>query len=160
MKKATAGVMDALSKGINAELASYIFYKRAADKLKNKELADMLLKLAGEEKDHYRILEGEYDSLVRSEKWVTYNDILRKPGLPEPPEEMAEPHKRRIAALGLLDDAEKILKMAITLEEEARDLYRSQVDVVKDPEAVEMYTYLAKFEQGHVNLITGWLKKL
>jgi rubrerythrin len=57
-------------------------------------------------------------------------------------------------------DIRSILGMALELEEEARDLYRSQVDKVDDPLAKEMYIFLSKFEQGHVNLISGWLQKL
>jgi hypothetical protein len=113
-----------------------------------------------EEKDHYWTLEGEYDSLVRSEKWITYNDILRKNDLPEMPEEMTETHKKRLETLDLLNDEISILRMAVELEEEARDLYRSQVDAVDDPTAREMYSFLAKVEQGHVNVINSWIGKL
>ncbi len=160
MKESTQQSLDTLSKGINAELASYIFYKRASEKIEDQQIAAMLTKLAGEEKDHYWTLETEYDSLVRSEKWISYNDIMRKNGLPEIPEEMSEKHKRRLDALEATSHIRSILGMAIELEEEARDLYRSQIDNVDDPLAKEMYTFLSKFEQGHVNIINGWLAKL
>jgi len=160
MKESTQQSLDTLSKGINAELAAYIFYKRASEKIEDQQIAAMLIKLAGEEKDHYWTLETEYDSLVRSEKWISYNDIMRKNGLPEIPEEMSEKHKRRLDALETTSDIRSILGMAIELEEEARDLYRSQIDNVDDPLAKEMYTFLSKFEQGHVNIINGWLAKL
>ena len=157
MKESTQQSLDTLSKGINAELAAYVFYKRASEKIEDQQIAAMLTKLAGEEKDHYWALETEYDSLVRSEKWISYNDIMRKNGMPE---EMAENHKRRLDALEATSDIRSILGMAIELEEEARDLYRSQVDKVDDPLAKEMFTFLSKFEQGHVNVINGWLAKL
>lgn len=160
MKESTQQSLDTLSKGINAELAAYVFYKRASEKIEDRQLADMLNELAGEEKDHYWALEAEYDSLVRSEKWISYNDIMRKNGLPEMPEEMAETHKNRLDALEATTDIRSILGMALELEEEARDLYRSQVDKVDDPLAKEMYIFLSKFEQGHVNIISGWLEKL
>jgi rubrerythrin len=160
MKESTQQALDVLSKGISAELAAYVFYKRAAEKIENKEVIDLLNKLAMEEKDHYWTLEGEYDSLVRSEKWITYNDILRKNDLPEMPEEMTETHKKRLETLDLLNDEISILRMAVELEEEARDLYRSQVDAVDDPTAREMYSFLAKVEQGHVNVINSWIGKL
>ncbi len=160
MKESTQQSLDTLSKGINAELAAYVFYKRASEKIEDQQIAAMLNKLAGEEKDHYWTLEAEYDSLVRSEKWISYNDIMRKNGLPEIPEEMAGNHKRRLDALEATSDIRSILGMAIELEEEAGDLYRSQVDKVDDPLAKEMFTFLSKFEQGHVNIISGWLAKL
>lgn len=160
MKESTQQSLDTISIGINAELAAYIFYKRASEKIEDQQIAAMLTKLAGEEKDHYWTLEAEYDSLVRSEKWISYNDIMRKDGLPEIPEEMTEKQKTRLDALEATSDISSILEMAIELEEEARDLYRSQVDKVDDPLAKEMYTFLSKFEQGHVNIISNWLAKL
>jgi rubrerythrin len=160
MKEATQQSLDALSEGINAELAAYVFYKRAGEKVNNRELSALLGRLAGEEKDHYWTLEAEYDSLVRSEKWVTYNDIMRKEGLPEMPEEMAEVHSKRLALLESTDDPREILSIAIELEEQARDFYLSQIDKVSDPAASDFYSYLSKFEQGHVNVLTGWMKKI
>ena len=160
MKESTQLSLDTLSKGINAELAAYIFYKRASEKIEDQQIAAMLIKLAGEEKDHYWTLETEYDSLVRSEKWISYNDIMRKDGLPEIPEEMSGKHKKRLEALEATSDIRSILGMAVELEEEARDFYRSQIDKIDDPLAKEMYTFLSKFEQGHINVINGWLVKL
>ncbi len=160
MKESTQQSLDTLSIGINAELAAYIFYKRASEKIEDQQIAAMLTKLAGEEKDHYWTLEAEYDSLVRSEKWISYNDIMRKDGLPEIPDEMSEKHKKRLDASEATSDSRSILEMAFELEEEARDLYRSQVEKVDDPLAKEMYTFLSKFEQGHVNVISSQLAKL
>lgn len=160
MKESTQQSLDTLSIGINAELAAYIFYKRASEKIDDQKIAVMLTKLAGEEQDHYRTLETEYDSLVRSEKWISYNDIMRKDGLPEIPDEMTERHKKRLDALEATSEIRSILEMAIELEEEARDFYSSQIDRVDDPVAREIYTFLSKFEQGHVNIINNWLAKL
>jgi rubrerythrin len=160
MKEATQKSLDALSKGINAELAAYVFYKRAGEHIKHKELAKLLTDLAVEEKDHYWILETEYDSLVRSEKWVTYNDIMRKKGLPEIPEEMTEPHRKRIETVEKTDDPMIILNVAIQLETDARDFYQSLIEAETDPLAKEMYIFLSKFEQGHVNILTSWQSKI
>jgi rubrerythrin len=160
MKESTRESLDALSRGINGELAAYVFYKRASEKLSGSDVAEMLGRLAGEEKDHYWTLETEYDSLVRSEKWVTYNDIMRKEGLPDMPEEMAETHKKRLDALEKTGDVRAILNMAVELETEARSLYQSQIEKVDDPAAKEMYEFLTKFEQGHINVINNWLAKL
>jgi rubrerythrin len=159
MKEATQKSLEALSRGINAELAAYVFYKRAGEIIKHPEISPLLEKLAGEEKDHYWILETQHDNLVRSEKWVTYNDIMRKSGLPEIPEDMAETHKKRLAKLDKMTDPIAILKLAIELEEEARDFYQSQLEIIDDKAARDFYSYLTKFEQGHVNVLTGWLKK-
>jgi rubrerythrin len=159
MKEATQKSLEALSRGINAELAAYVFYKKAGEIIKHPEISPLLVKLAEEEKDHYWGLETQHDNLVRSEKWVTYNDIMRKSGLPDIPEDMAETHKNRLAKLDKMTDPVAILKLAIELEEEARDFYQSQLNIIEDPAARDFYSYLTKFEQGHVNVLTGWLKK-
>jgi rubrerythrin len=160
MKEATQQSLDVLSEGINAELAAYVFYKRAGEKVSNRDLSALLDRLAGEEKDHYWTLEAEYDSLVRSEKWVTYNDIMRKTGLPEIPEEMTEIHRNRLALLNSTNESREILSIAIELEEQARDFYLAQIDKVNDPAAADFYSYLSKFEQGHVNILLSWMKKI
>jgi rubrerythrin len=160
MKEATRRSLDALSQGINAELAAYVFYKKAGEKIKDAEFVSLMNRLAGEEKDHYWTLEAEHDSLVRSEKWVSYNDIMRKSGLPDIPEDMTDIHRRRLAELEKTDNILKILELAIDLEGRARDFYQSQIGKVADPAADEMFSYLAKFEQGHVNVLTNWKKKM
>jgi rubrerythrin len=86
--------------------------------------------------------------------------MMRKSGLPEIPEEMAQAHKARLEKLDKTKDSHQILGIAIGLEEEARDFYKSQVEKVKDPVATEVYSFLAKFEQGHVNILTAWKNKL
>ena len=160
MKDMTQKSLDMLTWGINSELAAYMFYKKAAEKIDDKKHVEMFEKLAGEEKDHYWTLEAEYDSLVRSEKWNTYNDLMRKSGLPDMPEEMTETHKKRIDMLDTISDIKKILEIALELEEDAHNYYTSQIEKVSDPVAKEMLGYLAKFELGHVNLIKKWMKEL
>jgi rubrerythrin len=160
MKESIQKSLDILSGGINAELAAYVFYKKAAEKIDNDKYIEMFEKLAGEEKDHYWTLEAEYDSLVRSEKWVTYNDLMRKSGLPDMPEEMAEIHKKRIDQLENLNEIDKILGLALELEEAAYGYYIAQIDKIDDPVAKEMLGFLSKFELGHVNLIKKWIREL
>jgi rubrerythrin len=159
MKESTQQSLDILSKGINQELAAYVFYKRAAEKVDD-DYKTMLLDLAGDEKDHYWVLEGEYNSLLRSEKWVTYNDIMRKEGLPEIPEEMSDHHQKRLDTLDSVDDIKDVLDLALALEREAHELYSSQIDNFDDPVAKEMLTFLAKFELGHVKIIEKRIAEL
>ena len=79
--------LQALSTGIQAEVASYVFYIEAAKKATNENQKEILVKLAYEEKDHFHILERQYDSLIRTEKWISTTDILKAEGLPEISEE-------------------------------------------------------------------------
>jgi rubrerythrin len=143
-------VLDGLSKGILAELSAYIFYKRCLGLTRDKRITEILTKLAADEKDHYRILEGQYDSLVRSEMWVTYNDILRKAGLPDIDEKTEDVHEKLIDQVDGNSTPLQMLEIALLLEERARDLYADLAKKVADPKGKETYEFLTKFESGHV----------
>lgn len=150
MSPVEKSVLDGLSKGILAELAAYVFYKKCLGLTKDNRITEILTKLAADEKDHYRILEGQYDNLVRSEMWVTYNDILRKSGLPDIDEKTEDVHDKLIDSVNADTTPLQMLEIALILEERARDLYADLAKKVTDPKGKETYEFLAKFESGHV----------
>lgn len=143
-------VLDGLSKGIQAELASYVFYKKSLGVIKDKKLRDILAELAGEEKNHFRILEGQYDNLVRSEMWNTVTDVLRQNGLPDINEHMDKVHEELIDEVTESTTPMRVLQIALILEERAYNLYKGLAQKVADSKGKETYNYLAKFENGHV----------
>jgi rubrerythrin len=153
MSPVEKSVLEGLNKGIQAELAAYVFYKKGLKITKNDKLREILSKLAYDEKDHYRILEGQYDSLVRSEMWNTYTDILRREGLPNIDEKLDEVQDTLISKINDSSTPGQILEIALKLEERARDLYIDLAKIVTDPKGKDTYEYLAKFETGHVNKI-------
>jgi rubrerythrin len=159
MSPVEKSVLDGLSIGIQAELAAYVFYKKCLKITKDKRITDILSKLAADEKDHYRILEGQYDNLVRSEMWVTYNDILCKAGLPDIDEKTENIHDKLIDQINSNSTPLQMLKIALILEERARDLYADFATKVKDPKGKETYEYLAKFEAGHVAKVTKMMEE-
>ena len=153
-------VLMALTSGIQSEVASYVFYLEAAQKSAADSVKGVLEKLAYEEKDHYHILERQYDSLVRSEKWISTSDILKQEGLPEINEAMSAEHQGLIDEVAATDSLEQILTIAYRLEEEAYTLFAGAVDKVKSDEGKKIFQQLAKFEQGHMDLIAEMQKKL
>jgi rubrerythrin len=150
MSPVEKAVLDNLTKGIQAEIAAYVFYKKSMEIIKDNKLKNILARLAAEEKDHYRILEGQYDSLVRSEMWVTYNYVLFKEGLPDIDEKIEEVHNELIDKITESSTPMEILKTALFLEERACDLYTELASKTDDLKGKETYEYLAKFENGHV----------
>jgi len=150
MSPVEKAILEGLNKGIQAELAAYIFYKKCLKLSNEQKLIDILTRLAQDEKDHYKILEGQYDSLVRSEMWVTYNDILRKQGLPDIDEKMEEIHDTLIDKVSAKSTPLEMLQIALKLEERARDLYTALAKTIADPKGKDTYEFLAKFESGHV----------
>ena len=145
--------LAALSAGIQSEVASYVFYLEAARKTVAEKHRDVLEKLALEEKEHFRVLERQYDSLVRSEKWISTADILKQEGLPEITEAMSHEHQQLIDEVTGADTMAKILDIAYRLEEDAHNLFASAKDKVESEEGRKMFEQLSKFEEGHMRMI-------
>jgi len=121
--KVNPEIIEALTDGIQSEIATYMFYIEAIKIVDNDEMKSILENLAGEEKKHFQILERQHDSLVRSEKWISTADILKQEGLPEINKEMQDKHKDLITNVQNLKDNREILEMALKLEEEARPFH-------------------------------------
>ena len=150
MSPVEKAVLEGLSKGIQAELAAYVFYKKGMEVTKDEKLSAILADLAGEEKKHYRILEGQYDNLIRSEMWNTITDVLKKEGLPDIDEKMEGVHEDFIEEISESTTPMRILEIALVFEERAFNLYTDLAKKVDDPKGKETYEYLAKFENSHV----------
>ena len=106
MVKPHPDILSALTAGIQAEVAAYVFYLEASKKVEDKNLAKPLSDLAIEERKHFQILERQYDSLIRSEKWISTADILKQNGLPEIGEDMTNEHKDLVDDVGRMKTAE------------------------------------------------------
>ncbi len=148
-----------LTSGIQSEVASYVFYIESAKKREAGRIKEVLQRLAGEEKQHFHILERQYDSLVRSEKWISTADILKQEGLPEIGEEMSNAHRELLDEVAQADSITAILDIAYRLEVEARDLFRAAADKAVSQEGKKMFEQLAKMEAGHMKIISGMREK-
>ncbi|SYZ72131.1 hypothetical protein TRIP_C20246 [Candidatus Zixiibacteriota bacterium] len=153
-------ILAALTAGIQSEVATYVFYIEAAKLVTDEEIRVTLRQLAGEEKGHFQILEKQYDSLVRSEKWISTADILKQPGLPEITEEMEAQHKALVVKVRQAKDKREILELALGLERAANALFVKEAGEAKSKEERETFEHLARFEQGHINLISGMIARL
>ncbi len=145
--------LSALTAGIQSEVASYVFYLEASKKSVARQHKEVLEKLAHEEKDHFHILERQYDSLVRSEKWISTADILKQKGLPEITEEMSELHRELIDKVLAAGTMKTILDIAFGLEKDAHDLFEGAKKKVNTPEGQRMFEQLSRFEEGHMRII-------
>ncbi len=153
-------MINALTRGIESEIQSYVFYTEALKKLENENFKEIIEKLALEEKKHFFILEGQHDALMRSEKWNTTADVLRQPGLPKINEEMASKHKGLLDNVKAASTEREILDMALKLEEDARDLFLKMSKGAGSEEAKKTFDHLADFEQGHVHLVNNMIKQV
>lgn len=145
--------LAALTAGIQSEVASYVFYTEAAKKSEASGHKEILEKLACEEKEHFHVLERQYDSLVRSEKWISTADILKQEGLPDITEDMSREHRQLMDEVAGAGSMKAILDIAYRLEEEAYQLFSSARDMVTSDEGRKMFEQLSRFEQGHMKTI-------
>jgi rubrerythrin len=153
-------ILEALTTGIQSEVAAYVFYTEALKKVDRDDFKTTLETLAGEEKKHFHVLERQYDSLVRSEKWISTADILKQNGLPDIGEDMAEKHKDLAIKVNALDSLGQLLDMALQLEKDARDLFWKLAEDAKTVEGRKIFGHLAGFEEGHVRLVNDMIEKL
>lgn len=153
-------ILEALTAGIKSEVAAYVFYVEASKKQMSSEIKDTLQKLALEEKDHFHVLERQYDSLVRSERWISTADILKQPGLPEIPEDMTQQHRGLVEEVRKAPSTRDVLEIAYRLEVEAHELFAGEAERAGAPEAKAIFDKLSRFEETHMVLIGELIKKL
>ena len=153
-------VLNALTAGINAEVASYVFYLEASRKPEAAAHKKVLEDLALEEKKHFQILERQHHSLITSEQWISLADVLKAEGLPEISEEMADVHSKLIDEVKAADSLRVILDIAYRLEVEAFEMFSGQVEIATSPEGKKMFEELSKFERGHMKQIDQLRKEL
>jgi len=159
MSPVSKEILNALTTGINAEIASYVFYVEASKKKGAADIKSVLEQLALEEKRHFQILERQHSSLIKSEQWISLADVLKAKDLPEISEEMSARHK------GLVDEVRKsttirgVLDIAYRLEVEAFELFDGQAKRAQSDEAKKIFKELAGFEQGHMRKIDEMRRK-
>lgn len=159
MSPVSKDILKALTTGINAEIASYVFYIEASKKKGAAEIKSVLEQLAMEEKRHFQILERQHSSLIKSEQWISLADVLKAKELPEINEEMSQRHKGLIDEVRKTDSIRGILDIAYRLEVEAYELFDGQAKKAQSDEAKKIFRELAGFEQGHMRKIDEMRRK-
>ena len=149
----------ALSAGIQSEVASYVFYLEASKQTDQDDIRGLLQKLALEEKAHFNLLEHQHHSLIKSEKWVSTADIMKRDGLPAVDEEMALEHRELIEAVRATTSAKELLDIAYRLEEDAHNLFAREAERASSPAEKKIFEDLARFEKGHMAVVQDMMKK-
>ncbi|MCC6964164.1 MAG: ferritin family protein [candidate division Zixibacteria bacterium] len=153
----SAQALNYLTAGIQAEIAAYVFYKIGADKVGDEDIKRTMLHFAGEERKHFLTLEHQYDQHVRSEKWVTYRDIMNKDALPTIDEAMGEKHVKRIAEVKAAKSKQAILAIALQLEKEAYAMYSEAAKTSTEADIKKTFEYLTQFEMGHIRNVEAMM---
>ncbi|MFQ6104714.1 MAG: ferritin family protein [Candidatus Glassbacteria bacterium] len=153
-------VLEILSLAIQAEVSAYVFYQRAVEKVNDDEIKNTLIDLARDEKDHFKVLESQYDSLHRSERWITYKDALLAEDLPDINERITESHKDMLDKLDEKKTTLEVLEMGLEKENRAYNFYKSQIENVSSTEGRDTFEHLMNFELGHVRKIENMIKRI
>jgi len=159
MSPVSKDTLNALTSGINSEIASYVFYVEAARKQISSPIKSVLEELALEEKRHFQILERQHNSLIKSEQWISTADALRAKELPEINEEMSSVHRQLLDEVRKTTTMSGILNIAYRLEEDAYRLFAGQAEKAESEQGRKMFRELAGFEQGHMRKIDELRKK-
>jgi rubrerythrin len=155
----SAEALNYLTNGIQAEISAYVFYKIGLDKISDQSVRETMMHFANEERKHFLTLEKLYDQYVRSEKWVTYRDIMNRDGLPEMDETMAEKHHLRIERVKQAQKLMDILEIALELEKEAYALYSEAAENTTTEDVKKTFEFLTQFELGHVHNVEEMIAK-
>lgn len=153
-------LLDSLAFAIQAEVSAYVFYSNAIKKVSDAELKKTFQELAEDEVDHFRVLESQYDSLNRSERWITYKDALKAGDMPDIDERITELQQSLLDEISGLETQKEILEMGLIKEQKAHEFYKSQHEKLTDPEGKKMLEQLMNFELGHVRKLENWLKRI
>ena len=153
----SAEALNYLTMGIQAEISAYVFYKIGVTKVSNDKIRETLKHFAGEERKHFLTLERHYDQYVRSEKWITFRDVMNRDELPTIDESMGEKHVKRIDRVNKAGGTMEILQIALELEKEALELYTAAVKTATTPDIKSTFEYLVSFEAGHVRNVESMI---
>jgi len=125
-----------ISLAIDREVEAYTFYKTVADKVRDKNLKDLFVELAGEEKKHREFLQGFLAKDVSRIKFTAGHDYKVGDALESP---------KLTMDLKPLDG----LVLAIKKELEAMQMYTQFAKAAADVETQLLFTQLANMERGH-----------
>ena len=144
--------MMALQEALELEQRGQAFYTEAAERTVNETGKEMYRSLADDEVLHAKMIQRQIDALEQGKGWQAPDAApegevdLDSPLFPEGEEELAE---------AVQPDAgeREALLFALKIENDSFDLYQKQAKGATDPNARQMYEYLAAAERTHFNLL-------
>jgi len=141
-------VLEALKEAILSERRAAAFYETAARNARDEGVRSVFETMAGEEREHARLLARQWASAVQGG------------GFEPPPDEPIQPreddaivsHAIRNGMLAAGFEAGAIAA-AMALEERAIALYGSRAELAADPNEKKLYRWLATWEKGHLEFL-------
>ncbi len=127
---------EIIAAAIQNEIEAFMFYREAAEKMKNAHLKEMFLQFSREEKGHREILEGFKSDESAAIHFPRVEDFQ----VSETVEEQPLSFDMRPA---------EAVALAMKKEEAAMRHYSELARVCRDPEQQKVFLELAAMESGH-----------
>jgi rubrerythrin len=144
--------MTALQKALDLERRGKAFYEQAAGRTVDEKGKAMFSSLAEDEVLHAEMIQRQIDALDAGKGWQAVDVAaegkvnLDTPLFPEGKEALKE------AVHPDANDLDALL-FGLKIESDSFDLYQQQAKAATDPNARQMYEYLAAVERSHFNLL-------
>jgi rubrerythrin len=141
--------MDIFGYALQFEKDGEAFYRESAAGIKDKNLAAILVFLAGEEQKHYRLIKDFKDNTAERPKSIFLSDIANVfSRMKEKSERFIDPK----------DDILAVLQKAMKIEEDSIAYYRQTQSKIEDTRAQDLLALLAKQEEVHYSLLSSLIE--
>jgi rubrerythrin len=138
--------MDIFNYALQFEKDGEAFYRESAAALKDKDLIAMLLFLAAEEKNHFRLIKNLKDTTPEHPKSIFISDISNVFSDMKAKNRRFSDPKETITAL---------LTKAMKIEDESIAYYRKAQGNIDLPAAQALLAILARQEEAHYSLLSS-----
>jgi rubrerythrin len=146
----SAGIEKAIEMGINIEEAGRKFYLEKASQANIPQVRHHLNQLASDEVKHTEMLQDLKKSLVEKGEWIGVKPL---PDTKARLDELSAFSREKGPQVANTSSAIEVLNEALKLEERVSNFYKQLADELKNDKGREFFGSLAKWEQGHYELI-------
>jgi len=144
--------LEILKQAMQVEQEGREFYLKAAETTQDEKGQQMFRTLASDEKNHFDLLQRQYNALKRDERWIEFPEIkktqldLDKPLFPKGKEALEK------AAIAKSSDLDALL-FGLDIENRSYDFYRRAAVETTDALGKAMFQFLAGEERGHFDIL-------
>src|ERR1035438_6747981 len=150
MNMETKSPLDILKMAILMEMRGFAFYTKVAEQTKDDAIADIFNTMAQEENLHIKYLSEQFSNFEKNQTF-RHTSVTDSPAAGIAKLILNEEIKNKISAAGFEAAA---ISAAIDMEKKAIEVYSHQAEISKDPNEINLYKWLAEWEQGHLKILS------
>jgi len=144
--------LEILKQAMQVEQEGREFYLKAAETTQDEKGQQMFRTLASDEKNHFDLLQRQYNALKQDERWIEFPEIKKtqldwdKPLFPKGKEALEK------AATAKSSDLDALL-FGLDIENRSYDFYRRAAVETTDALGKAMFEFLAGEERSHFDIL-------